>query len=210
MRRNRFILSASAFFILHYFLASAMAADALEPASPPKVIELQPGMTKIFRVDRPIHTVLIGNPNIANASVISFNVVAITGLGIGLTNIILFDERGEEMANTKIQTVGAHSYLARNPPVARHEVRVIGWAAKDRDRVPDRRYLCGTNCGGIEIDLPPPLNPEGGTNQKLGEQSSSTLITNPPPAPEATIPAQPGAPQGPSLQQAAPQYPPPP
>ena len=97
MRRHRFILSASAFFILHYLLTSAMAADALKPASPPKVIELQPGMTKIFKVDPAVHTVLIGNPNIANASVISFNVVAITGLGIGLTNIILFDERGEEI-----------------------------------------------------------------------------------------------------------------
>ena len=75
MRHYRLILSAPAFFILQCFLASAMAADALEAASPPKVIELQPGMTKIFRVDQPIHSVLIGNPNIANASVISFNVV---------------------------------------------------------------------------------------------------------------------------------------
>ena len=205
MRHYRLILSASAFFILQCFLASAMAADALEAASPPKVIELQPGMTKIFRVDQPIHSVLVGNPNIANVSVISFNVVAITGNGIGLTNIILFDERGEEMMNTRIQTVGASSYLARDRPVARHEVRVIGWGGKDRDRVPDRRYLCGSNCGGIEIDKPEALNPVGATNQKLGESSSSTLTTNPPPSPEATIPAQPqaGAPQAP-----APPYPP--
>jgi len=183
--------------------AAAMAADILERPRcflelPQCIIELQPGMTKILRVpvkaDRPVQVqaIVIGNPNIADASAINLGAIAITGKGAGLTNVILFDGEGNPISNTRIQVVEADAYRGDGIVRVRHEIRVLRmWngasAKKDEDELPrDRRYLCAQNCSAMRIDEPVPLNPPGTTNAAVGTATTKTITT----APEAPPPGK--------------------
>src|SRR5262249_27259429 len=47
--------------------------------------------------------VTIGNPNIASVSAINMSTIAVTGKGVGRTNLILFDENGETVLEVDIQ-----------------------------------------------------------------------------------------------------------
>jgi len=178
--------------------AAAMAADILERPRcflelPQCIIELQPGMTKILRVpvkaDRPVQVqaIVIGNPNIADASAINLGAIAITGKGAGLTNVILFDGEGNPISNTRIQVVEADAYRGDGIVRVRHEIRVLRmWngasAKKDEDELPkDRRYLCAQNCSAIRIDEPIALNPPGNTSAAIGTTTSKTITTVPTP-----------------------------
>jgi Flp pilus assembly secretin CpaC len=132
MSCRRLVLNAAAAMATLLALgAAAMAADILERPQctlelPQCIVELQPGMTKIVPVkaDRPVQAIVIGNPNIADASAINLGAIAITGKGAGLTNVILFDAEGKPISNTKIQVVEADAYRGGYYVRERHEVRV--------------------------------------------------------------------------------------
>jgi hypothetical protein len=174
-----------------------MAADILErPPSieelpPPRILELQPGMTKIVPVPagRQIQAIVIGNPNIADASAINLRMIAITGKGPGLTNFILFDQSGDEISNTSIQVVDASTYRPGDHVRARHEIRVVsmwkgpsatggGMGSKEDDLPKDRRYLCAQNCSAMRVDEPTALNPPGNTSAPIGT-TGKTIQTLP-------------------------------
>jgi hypothetical protein len=183
---RRLVLNAAAAMATLLALgAAAMAADMLERPQctlelPQCVIELQPGMTKILRVpvkaDRPVQVqaIVIGNPNVADASAINLGAIAITGKGAGLTNVILFDAEGNPISNTRIQVVEANAYRGSDYVRERHEVRVLsmwGGPSTNKEEPIVRRYLCARNCGAIEVDEPAALNPPGNT-------SAATVPTN--------------------------------
>ncbi|SRR5579875_1166912 len=197
MSRGRITLDTAATMMT--FLAIASSATAAEILTQrqctleglPCVIELQPGMTKIVPVppNRRVQAIIIGNPNIADASPVNVNAIAITGKGTGLTNVILFDGEGEEIFNEKIQVVGADAYKAGNVR-ERHEVRVVsiwGGASSRRKEEPNlRRYLCAQNCSTIELDKPVELNPPGNTSAAVGGPASAAIAA--PPGPEGPPP----------------------
>jgi hypothetical protein len=201
----RLVLNAAAAMATLFALgAAAMAADMLERPQctlelPQCVIELQPGMTKIVPVpaDRPVQAIVIGNPNIADASAINLKAIAITGKGAGLTNFVLFDREGKPISNTKIQVVEADAYRRGASVRERHEIRIVRmWAgpsgSNKEDAPKDRRYLCAQNCSAIRVDDPIELNPPGNTSAAVGTTTSTTITTLP-------TPQGPG-PQGPTPQ----------
>ncbi len=180
---RRLVLNAAAAMATLFALgAAAMAADMLERPQctlelPQCVIELQPGMTKIVPVPAGlVQAIVIGNPNIADASAINLKAIAITGKGAGLTNFVLFDREGKPISNTKIQVVEADAYRRGASVRERHEIRIVrmwgGPSGSNKEDAPkDRRYLCAQNCSAIEVDEPAALNPPGNT-------SAATVPTN--------------------------------
>lgn len=187
MFRYRLALNAAAAVATVFALgAAARAADMRDRSQ--SVLELQPGMTKIVpvRVDRPVQAIVVGNPNIADASVINLRAIAITGKGTGLTNFILFDAEGVEISNTAIQVVGADAYVGGEGAYVRkrREVRVISiWKGPSslNEAPGERRYLCSQNCGAIQLDKPVELNPVGNTSAAVNTRTTETTITNTPP-----------------------------
>jgi hypothetical protein len=157
--------------------AAAMATLLMlgAPAPAGDILELKPGLTKIVRPGRPVQVVAIGNPNLADASVINLNSIAITGKGIGVTNLILFDDKGEEISNTTIQVVRGTAFREGNDVEERREITIesLGKAT--------RRYLCGSNCSAM-TDAPPlssnPPSPSGTSAQGASSSPGSTLINS--------------------------------
>jgi Pilus formation protein N terminal region len=175
---SRLVLNAAAAMsTLLAFGAAAMAAEMLK--RPSRILELQPGMTKILPADRPVQAIAIGNPNIADASVINLGAIAITGKGAGLTNVILFDAEGKEIFNSSIQVVGADAYRGSNYVKERHEIRVVslwgGPSSNKEEKPEDRRYLCAQNCSAVQYEHPIELNPPGNTSAPVGTTTSKTL-----------------------------------
>jgi hypothetical protein len=199
MFRNRHLLNAAAAMATLLALGAAgMAADiAAERLERPQcilgrpqcIVELQPGMTKIVpvRADRPVQAIIIGNPNVADVSVINLRAIAITGKGAGLTNVILFDAEGTEISNSNIQVVGAEAYRGGDYVRERHEVSVIsmwGGPGSNKEAIQTRRYLCAQNCGTLEVDEPSALNPPGNTSAATAPTNKSIVTyTNERPVP---------------------------
>lgn len=195
MSFHRAVFNAAALTALLDFATPAVAVDNLSPPSKTTIMELQPGMTKILKVDRSFQVMVLGNPNVANASAINLGLIAITGKGPGMTNLVLFDQDGQEISTTNIQVVRASDFMAGEHARARHEVRVVVFDTKGRV-LPDRRYLCAQNCGEIDIDDPAALNPPGNTSQAIGTTTSRTSVGLPTIAPQAPGGQAPGAPPG--------------
>jgi hypothetical protein len=178
--RQRLVLNAAAVMATLLVLGAVATAAEIEARSS-NVLELQPGMTKIVKPDRPVQAIVIGNPNIADASAINLGAIAVTGKGAGLTNFILFDEEGKEISNTRIQVVGADAYKGGDNVRERREINVLSmWGGASAPSEPtDRKYLCAQNCSAIQIELSPPSNSSGG-----GAAISKTITTSPSRAPQ--------------------------
>ena len=55
-------------------------------------IKLRPGFTKLITFDRPVTTVSIGNPAVADTTPQSDRAVLLTGKAVGSTNVIALDD----------------------------------------------------------------------------------------------------------------------
>lgn len=58
--------------------------------------------TQLIRLARPIGEVIVGNPSIADVQVHSTNMLAVTGKGFGLTNVIVLDGDRNIIADQRI------------------------------------------------------------------------------------------------------------
>ena len=57
-------------------------------------IEVTMNQAKIVKLSRAADTIIIGNPEIADASVQDASTVVLTGKGFGVTNLVILDEAG--------------------------------------------------------------------------------------------------------------------
>ena len=121
-------------------------------ASAPESLDLRPGFTKIVRTARAAHTIAVGNPSVAQATVATPNAVAVTGKSIGTTNMVLLDEAGSEISETTIHVVeGVVAQSASGDE--RREVRVLTFGDGSRDHR-SRTYLCGAGCSALPAERP--------------------------------------------------------
>src|SRR5271166_3079354 len=66
-------------------------------------LKLLPGFSELLRLDRPVGTVIVGNPDVADATVQSEKTVVITAKKmLGITNIIVLDEENNELFRANI------------------------------------------------------------------------------------------------------------
>jgi len=79
-------------------MAAAIALGA-EAATSKKPIAVVVDQAKLVRIESPAHTVIVGNPAIADATVFDPNTLVITGRSYGTTNLIVLDEKGKPIAD---------------------------------------------------------------------------------------------------------------
>lgn len=72
------------------------AAQASEP------IQVLMNQAKIVKLARPADTIVIGNPEIADASVQDASTIVLTGKGFGVTNIVVLDQEGSAIVDEQI------------------------------------------------------------------------------------------------------------
>lgn len=82
-----------------------MAAPYLHAAEIRVVVE----EARIVGAPKRVATLIIGNPLIADATLIPGGEMVITGKGYGTTNLIALDSRGEELARHSLTVVSAES-----------------------------------------------------------------------------------------------------
>jgi putative type II/III system pilus formation protein len=62
---------------------------------------------EVLKFDRPVGTVVLGNPGIATATIGDNHTLVLTGNAAGTTNLIVLDEAGKELSNAIVR-VGSH------------------------------------------------------------------------------------------------------
>lgn len=105
----------------------AVPVVTVESLHPP--VGLIVDLAAILRLDRPATTVVIGNPGIADATLSDERTLVMTGKAVGTTNMIVLDERGEQIFDALIQ------------------VRARDWTfVRVYDGIQRRSYACEPNC----------------------------------------------------------------
>lgn len=90
----RFILSA---------IAGALLAAAPAPAAgASEGISVVVNQAKIVKLARPADTIVVGNPEIADASVQDATTIVLTGKGFGVTNLVVMDAEGNPIVDEQI------------------------------------------------------------------------------------------------------------
>jgi len=120
--------------------ASSIQSSFAQTSEP---VQLTPGFTKLIRFDKPIATVVIGNPEVADARAQSDRSIALVGKAVGITNLIALDNTGAEVLSTLV-VVGARDAgkVIINSRRQLHEYWAYRCTADNCVRVEDRlEYL---------------------------------------------------------------------
>ena len=120
--------------------ASSVQSSFAQTSEP---VQLTPGFTKLIRFDKPIATVVIGNPEVADARAQSDRSIALVGKAVGITNLIALDNTGAEVLSTLV-VVGARDAgkVIINSRRQLHEYWAYRCTADNCVRVEDRlEYL---------------------------------------------------------------------
>ena len=67
-----------------------------------ETIELSPGLVRLLRFDRPVGTVAVGNPSVADTFAPNDRAILITGKTIGSTNLIVLDDGGRDLFSAAV------------------------------------------------------------------------------------------------------------
>jgi Flp pilus assembly secretin CpaC len=89
---SRVIATAAAF---------ALLISAL-PATAEGGIRVDMNQAKIVKLARPADTIVIGNPQIADASVQDASTIVLTGRGFGVTNLVILDSEGNPIVDEQV------------------------------------------------------------------------------------------------------------
>lgn len=76
----------------------ASGAHALADAG----IEVTMNQAKIVKLSRAADTIIVGNPDIADAAVQDASTLVLTGKGFGVTNLVVLDEAGAPIIDEQI------------------------------------------------------------------------------------------------------------
>ncbi|MGH9809368.1 MAG: pilus assembly protein N-terminal domain-containing protein [Terriglobia bacterium] len=98
-------LRARALFGFQLFAVLLLPAASLaEPAA--DAIAVNVDQAKLVRLPTKVATIVVGNPLIADVTLVSGGVVVVTGKGYGTTNFIAMDYSGNVLMNRIIQVEG--------------------------------------------------------------------------------------------------------
>lgn len=86
------------------FAAACLAAAAIvgAPAHAESGIRILMNEAKIVKLARPADTIVVGNPDIADASVQDATTIILTGKGFGVTNLVVMDAAGDPIVDEQI------------------------------------------------------------------------------------------------------------
>lgn len=83
---------------------AALAACAALAASPlqAEAIRVFVDQARVVKLARPADTIIVGNPEIADAAVQDASTVVLTGRGFGVTNIVILDRAGAPIVDEQV------------------------------------------------------------------------------------------------------------
>lgn len=94
-------------FALNIYARASMAAAAVSllvgaQAVAASGIEVVMNQAKIVKLARPADTIVIGNPDIADASVQDATTIVLTAKGFGVTNLVVLDAEGSPIVDEQV------------------------------------------------------------------------------------------------------------
>ena len=82
--------------------ALALLVASAVPAFAETGIEVTMNQAKIVKLSRNADTIIIGNPEIADASVQDASTIVLTGKGFGVTNLVVLDDTGAPIIDEQV------------------------------------------------------------------------------------------------------------
>lgn len=82
---------------------AAILAGTVAAAHAGAGIDVVMNQAKIVKLSRPADTVVVGNPQIADASVQDATTIVLTGKGFGVTNLVVLDDQGNPIVDEQVQ-----------------------------------------------------------------------------------------------------------
>lgn len=76
-------------------------------------IEIMLNQAKIVKLARPADTIVVGNPDIADASVQNSSTIVLTGKGFGVTNLVILDADGAPIIDEQVYVTRQESRSVR-------------------------------------------------------------------------------------------------
>ena len=99
---------------LHLGLGALLALSiGTMPAAAGQGIEVTMNQAKVVKLARAADTIIIGNPDIADASVQDASTIVLTGKGFGVTNLVILDETGTPIIDEQITVTRATASSVR-------------------------------------------------------------------------------------------------
>ena len=92
------------FFMAAFAFLSPPVSSSLAQSSEP--VQLTPGFTKLLTFDRSVATVIISNPEGADARAQTDRTIVVVGKAVGITNLVALNNAGAEVFNSLV-IVGA-------------------------------------------------------------------------------------------------------
>lgn len=66
-------------------------------------IDVTIDFAKVMKLNKPVHTIVVGNPGIFDATVSDEQTLVLTGKTAGMTNLIVLDDDGAELVNAMVR-----------------------------------------------------------------------------------------------------------
>ena len=125
-----------------------------------EAVQLTPGFTRLIRFDRPISTVVIGNPEVADARAQTDRSIALVGKAVGITNLIALDNNGAEVFSSLV-VVGARDAgkVIINSRKQLHEYWAYRCTSDNCVRVEDRLEYLQPSAPVVVAPAPQPPGP---------------------------------------------------
>lgn len=83
-------------------LGGAATIHAQEPAQDGDILRVFMNHARVLRLDRPVSKVIVGNSEVADATVADPTTIVVTGRSFGTTNLVLLDIDGNAIADERI------------------------------------------------------------------------------------------------------------
>ncbi len=119
-------------------IAGLVALPGTAPANE-AAIEVVMNQAKIVKLAREADTIVIGNPEIADAAVQDATTIVLTGKGFGVTNLVVLDLDGQRLSMNRLSSAG--SLPARSASIAGPMCR--RFPARPTAKAPTRRTRNG-------------------------------------------------------------------
>ena len=83
-------------------LGACLASAAAAPSGAGEPIQVLMNQAKVVKLARPADTIIVGNPEIADASVQDASTIVLTAKGFGVTNLVILDEEGSAIVDEQV------------------------------------------------------------------------------------------------------------
>ncbi|RCW23299.1 putative type II/III system pilus formation protein [Ciceribacter lividus] len=93
------ILRIGLFSIVVGMLAAGLATPAL---SADEMMRVYMNQARVLKLDRPVSKVIVGNAEVADATVADAKTIVLTGRAFGTTNLVLLDADGNAIVDERI------------------------------------------------------------------------------------------------------------